>query len=103
MSPTSKLGYHGLQLSDELRSAFVAWENEAAAKQASHTVSKQQQTRLNKKMDQAIAVFFLDENPQSLSIQAAYDQANKKDDMADALLQALAYAYVILPEGVIQA
>ena len=57
MPPTYKLGFHGL-LSAELRSAFVAWENEAAAKQASRTVSKQQQTRLNKKMAQATAVFF---------------------------------------------
>ena len=78
-----KLSYHGLQLPSVLRARFM-------------------QTRLNKKMAKAVTVFFLATHPQTANIQTAYNQANKKDDMADALLQALAYANAILPEGVIQ-
>ncbi|DBA77419.1 TPA: hypothetical protein ACH3X1_009251 [Trebouxia sp. C0004] len=52
-------------------------------------------------MSKAVTVFFLATHPQTATIQTAYNQANKKDDMADALLQALAYASAILPEGVV--
>jgi len=97
-----KLSFHGLQLPNILRARFIRWEDEALARQAAGRLSKQQQTRLNKKMAKAIAVFFLATHPQTANIQTAYTQANKKDDMADALLQALAYANAILPEGVVQ-
>jgi hypothetical protein len=53
-------------------------------------------------MAKAIAIFFLATHPQTANIQIAYTQANKKDDTADALLQALACANAILPEGVVQ-
>ena len=53
-------------------------------------------------MAKAITVLFLATHPQTANIQTAYKQANRKDDMADALLQALAYAIAILPEGVVQ-
>lgn len=97
-----KLSYHGLQLPSVLRARFIRWEDEALARQAAGSLSKQQQTRLNKKMAKAVTVFFLATHPQTANIQTAYNQANKKDDMADALLQALAYANAILPEGVVQ-
>lgn len=97
-----KLSYHGLQLPSVLSARFTRWEREALARQAAGRLSKQQQTRLNKKMAKAVAEFFLATHPQTVTIQTAYTQANKKDDMADALLQALAYANAILPEGVIQ-
>ncbi|DBA66135.1 TPA: hypothetical protein ACH3X2_002611 [Trebouxia sp. C0005] len=102
LSSDYKLSYHGLQLPRVLRARFIRWEDEALARQAADRLSKQQQTRLNKKMAKAIAVFFLATHPQPAIIQTAYTQANKQDDMADALLQALAYANAILPEGVIQ-
>ena len=97
-----KLSYHGLQLPSVLRARFIRWEDEALARQAAGILSKQQQTRLNKKMAKAITVFFLATHLQTANLQIAYNQAIKKDDMADALLQALAYANAILPEGVVQ-
>lgn len=43
-----------------------------------------------------MADFFLQSNLQAAAIQAAYDSAAKQDDMADALLQALAYSNAVL-------
>ncbi len=75
------LSFHGLQLPNVLRARFIRWEDEPLARQAAGRLSKQQQTRLNKKP----------------TYRQPIPQANKKDDMADALLQALAYANAILP------
>ena len=58
---------------------------------------------MNKRKAKAITDFFLEVRPQSAEVQAMYDTAPKKDDMADALLQALAYANVgVNTEGVHQ-
>ena len=66
-------------------------------------LSKPQQTRLNKGKAKNITTFFLSIKPQLAEVPAAYDSAYKKDDMADALLQALAYANVgVNNEGVHQ-
>ena len=53
-------------------------------------------------MVKASAVFFLATNSQTANKQTAYTQGHKKNDMADALLQAWASANAILPEGIVQ-
>ena len=53
-------------------------------------------------MAKAIAAEFLSISPQTADILKAYLEARKQDDMADALLQALAYANAMLPERAIQ-
>ena len=66
-------------------------------------LNKAQQTRLNKSKAKNITSIFLDIKPQTAETQAAYDTAQKKDDMADVLLQALVYANVgVTNEGVHQ-
>ena len=62
-------------------------------------LSKPQQTRLNKRKAKHMANFFLQTNTQSPSIQAEHDPAEKRDDMADALLQTPAYSRVVLGIG----
>lgn len=105
-----KYDFHGVEVPNNLRIQFQRWEDAALVRrsrssQASATssqLSKSQQTRLNKKMAKAIAAHFLSVSPQTADILTAYSEAGKKDDMADALLQALAYANAVLPEGVLQ-
>ena len=53
-----------------------------------------QVVKLNKSKAKNITSHYLDIKPQKGEVQAAYDTAQKKDGMADALLQALAYANV---------
>lgn len=97
---------HGLHLPLRLRRTLSTREDAALARQQAKgktALSKPQQTRLNKSKAKNITSFFLDIKPQSAGVQAAYDSAAKKDDMADALLQALAYANVgVNREGVHQ-
>ncbi|DBA82075.1 TPA: hypothetical protein ACH3X2_006819 [Trebouxia sp. C0005] len=71
LSSDYKLSYHGLQLPRVLRARFVRCKDEALARQAADRLSKQQQTRLNKKMAKAIAVFFLATHPQPAIIQSS--------------------------------
>ncbi|MCJ1368718.1 hypothetical protein MMC16_007863 [Acarospora aff. strigata] len=95
MPAERKIAFHGLQLPLRLRRAFATREDAALARQQAkgkNTLSRPQKTRLNKSKAKDIASFFLDNHAQTANIQAAYDTADKKDDMADALLQALAYA-----------
>ena len=106
MPSERKYSSHGLQLPLTLRRTFAAREDAALARQQAKgrtALTKPQQTRLNKGKAKNITTFFLSIMPQSAEVQAAYDSAHKKDDMADALLQALAYANVgVNSEGVHQ-
>ncbi|KAI4211063.1 MAG: hypothetical protein LQ349_009441 [Xanthoria aureola] len=106
MPAQQKYTCHGLHLPLRLRRTLSTREDAALARQQAKgktTLSKPQQTRLNKSKAKNITSFFLDIKPQSAEIQGAYDSAAKKDDMADALLQALAYANVgVNREGVHQ-
>lgn len=66
-------------------------------------MSEPQQTRLNKFKAKHIATFFLEIRAQPVQTQAGYNLAQKQDDMADALLQALAYGNLgVNNEGVYQ-
>ena len=106
MPSERKYSSHGLQLPLTLRRTFATREDAALARQQAKgrtALTKPQQTRLNKGKAKNITTFFLSIMPQSAEVQAAYDSAHKKDDMADALLQALAYANVgVNSEGVHQ-
>lgn len=92
----SKLGSHGLQLPGPILNRFQTWESAFHQRSATGTMNKSQKTRFNKKKAKQMAEFFLQTNIQAAPIQAAYDSAAKRDDMADALLQALAYSNVVL-------
>ena len=106
MPSERKYSSHGLQLSQTLRRTFATREEAALARQQAKgktALNKPQQTRLNKGKAKSITTFLLSIKPQLAEIQAAYDSAHKQDDMADALLQALAYANVgVNNEGVHQ-
>ena len=106
MPGDQKHAFHGLHLPLRLRTAFANREEQAlqrAQAKGKNRLSKPQQTRLNKFKAKHIAAFFLEIRPQPANIQAAYDSAQKQDDMADALMQALAYANVgVNNEGVYQ-
>ena len=94
----SKLGSHGLQLPGPILNRFQTWEAAFHQRSATGIMNKSQKTRFNKKKAKQMADFFLQTNNQiqAAPIQAAYDSAAKRDDMADALLQALAYSNVVL-------
>ena len=47
---------------------FIRWEVEALARQAAGRLSKQQQTRLNKKLAKAITVLFLATHPHTANM-----------------------------------
>ena len=106
MPAERKYAFHGMQLPLRLRTAFATWEDAALARQQANgrtALTKHQKTHLNKRKAKAITNFFLEVRPQAAEVQATYDTAPKKDDMADALLQALAYANVgVNSEGVHQ-
>lgn len=106
MPAERKYSSHGLQLPLRLRRALATREDAALARQQAKgktVLTKAQQTRLNKSKAKNITSHYLDIKPQTAEVQAAYDTAQKKDDMADALLQALAYANVgVDNEGVHQ-
>ena len=106
MPADHKHAFHGLQLPLRLRAAFANREEQAlqrAQAKAKTRLSKPQQTRLSKFNAMDLAAFFLEIRAQPAYIQAAYDSAPKRGDMADALLQALAYATVGVDiEGVYQ-
>lgn len=92
----SKLGNHGLQLPRHILNRFQTWEETFSQRSATGIMNKSQRTRYNKKKAKQMADFFLQSNLQAAAIQAAYDSAAKQDDMADALLQALAYSNAVL-------
>lgn len=96
MAAGTKYSSHGLQLPQSIEDRFSNWTAAALLRAVTGILSKSQQTRLNKKKAKAIADFFLEISPQPAAIQTAYDTAGKQDDMADALLQALAYAKIML-------
>ncbi len=96
MAAGTKYSSHGLQLPDCINNRFQTWAAAALANSSTGSLSTQQQYRLNKKKAKEMANYFLQCNSQSPAIQADYDSAVKQDDMADALLQALAYARVVL-------
>lgn len=96
MAAGTKYSSHGLQLPQSIEDRFSNWTAAALLRAVTGILSKSQQTRLNKKKAKAIADFFLEISPQPAAIQTAYDTADKQDDMADALLQALAYAKIML-------
>lgn len=109
MPPSYKYEMHGVPIPDSLRFKFHAWQDAALARQArlqpnvpAHLLklSRSQQTRLNKRVAKAVAAHHLQTTAQSGEVKNAWRAARKKDDMADALLQALAYANAVLPEGV---
>ena len=110
MPAENKYDFHGVEVPNNLRVQFQRWADAALVRRSrsphasatSSQLSKSQQTRLNKKMAKAIAAYFLSVSPHTADILTAYQEAGKKDDMADALLQALAYANAVLPEGVMQ-
>ena len=95
----TKYESHGLQLPVYLLDKFQTWKALALQRAANGFLSKSQQTRLNKKKAMQMAEFFLQSNTQSTSINEDYDSAEKQDDLADALLQALAYSCVVLGLG----
>ncbi len=102
MPADKKLTEHGLQL-DSATANKIA-NREAAAKQrhkkayptSQHDLNKQQKTRLNKNLAVDLCDMFLDQNRQSSTMHGAFKAAAKKDDMADALLQAIAFANIHL-------
>ena len=96
LPPGFKLSSHGLQLPRHILNRFQTWEAKFHQRSATGIMNKSQKTRFNKKKAQQMADFFLQTNIQTAPIQAAYDSAAKQDDMADALLQALAYSNVVL-------
>lgn len=96
MAAGTKYSSHGLQLPACLSNRFQTWAAAALAKSSTNHLSPQQQYRLNKKKAKEMANYFLQCNSQSPAVLAEYDSAAKQDDMADALLQALAYAKVVL-------
>ena len=68
-----------------------------------NSLGRPQQTRVNNFKAKHVAHFFLENRAQPAHIQAAYDSAQTQDDMADALLQALASANVgVQYEGIYQ-
>lgn len=91
-----KLSSHGLQLPKHILNRFQTWEATFHQRSATGIMNKSQKTRFNKNKAKQMADFFLQINIQAAPIQAAYDSAAKQDDMADALLQALAYSNVVL-------
>ena len=99
MAAGTKNSSHGLHLPQFIQDRFHTWTAAALLRAGSGILSKSQNTRLNKKKAKEAVNFFLQVNPQATTIQAQYDSAEKQDDMADALLQALAYANVVLDLG----
>ncbi|DBA98147.1 hypothetical protein WJX77_007527 [Trebouxia sp. C0004] len=97
MAAGTKYSSHGLQLPQSLEDRFSNWTAAALLRAVTVTgiLSKSQQTRLNKKEAKATADLFLEITSQPAAIQIAYDTADKQDDMADAVLQALAYAKIM--------
>ena len=91
-----KLSSHGLQLPSYILNRFQTWKATFLQRSASGIMSKSQKTRFNKQKAKQMADFFLQSHVQAASIQAAYDSEDKQDDMADALMQALAYSNVVL-------
>ena len=102
MPATRKLTDHGLQLTPATAKKIT--DREAAAKErhrrssptSTADVSKQQQTRLNKSRAIDLCKMFLEENKQSATMHRTFNNATKKDDMADALLQALTFVNMYL-------
>ena len=95
MQPRSKLVSHDLQLPDQLLAKVTNKKGEMLS-HSSSTLTKVQSSRLNKYKTVLMAQNFLEDFLQEAQVQDAFDSANKKDDMADALLQALAYANSVM-------
>ena len=95
MQANSKYSGHGLQLSSQLTASFENRKALAIAKN-SKPLTTVQLSRLNKKKAVDLAKCFLEDFLQEAHIQLMFEAASKKDDLADALLQALAYAHCTL-------
>jgi len=97
MPASKKLTEHGLHITADTLSKVTAREAAAMARHkkacpsSSHSVSKQQRTRLNKSLAIDLCHTFLQHNKQSATVHRQFNGAVKKDDLADALLQALTY------------
>ncbi|DBA76982.1 TPA: hypothetical protein ACH3X1_009573 [Trebouxia sp. C0004] len=99
MAASTKYSSHGLQLPQSIEDRFSNWTAAALLWAVTGILSKSQQTRLNKKKAKTIADFFLEISPKPAAIQTAYDTADNQDDMVDTLLQALAYAKMMLGQS----
>lgn len=95
MQANTKYARHGLQLSPEVLSR-IQQRRAAALTRRGGALNKVQLSRLNKKKAVDIANFFLEEFVQVAYIQHIFEASSKQDDLADALLQALAYASTTL-------
>ena len=97
MPAGKKLTQHGLQLPQKITQRIADREAAAQARHkkacpTSHTaISKQQQTRLNKRLAMDLCEVFLEQNKQSATVDRIFKRAAKKDDLADALLQAITF------------
>lgn len=96
LDPGLKYSSHGLQLPDSIVNRFNAWKTAAIQRSTAGRLSTSQSTRLNKKKAQELTSFFLQLHTQEVAVQTQYDRQDKQDDLADALIQALAYCNVVL-------
>lgn len=91
-----KYRLHGLDLPVSISQKFDSWKAQALQRANGDRLSKDQLTRLNKKKAKELTSFFLQISTQAPAIQALFDMAEKQDDLADALLQALSFCHVAL-------
>ena len=91
-----KLSSHGLQLPSYILNRFQTWKANFLQRSTSGVMSSSQTTRSDKQKAKQMAYFFLQSHAQAAPMQAASDYEEKQDNMADALLQALAYSNVFL-------
>lgn len=96
MQPNCKYLHHGLQLPPQLNAMLEKKRAVAISRNDGKPLSKNQHRHLNKQKAVKLATHFLEEHLQEAHVQQAFETSSKKDDMADALLQALAYAHHLL-------
>ena len=96
MQSTPKYLQHGLQLTPQQIAFLDNKKAVAISRNKGKSLSKNQLRQLNKLKAVKLATHFLEEHMQEAHVQEAFESSSKQDDMADALLQALAYAHHIL-------
>jgi len=88
MQPNSKHVHHGLQLPPQIAAILENKRTVAISRNNGKPLSKNQHRLLNKQKAVKVATHFLEEHLQEAHVQQAFETSSKKDDMADALLQA---------------
>lgn len=88
MQPNSKHVHHGLQLPPQIAAILENKRTVAISRNNGKPWSKNQHRLLNKQKAVKVATHFLEEHLQEAHVQQAFETSSKKDDMADALLQA---------------